>query len=75
MATVVKVRTKGKSTDMSVDYKMRKGARWQVYDVITDDVSMVRNYRSQFHKIITTESYDALLKKIRKRTEEQEADK
>jgi phospholipid transport system substrate-binding protein len=46
-----------------------------VYDVITDEVSMVRNYRQQFNKIITTESYDALLAKMRKRIKEADVEK
>ena len=71
VSTVVKVRTKGKSTDTGIDYKMKqKGAKWMVYDVITDDVSMVKNYRSQFNKIITNESFDALVKKMKKRAAE-----
>ena len=68
VASVIKARTRGKTTDVSIDYKMkREGERWRVYDIITDEVSMVRNYRAQFNKIITTESYDALLAKMRKR--------
>jgi phospholipid transport system substrate-binding protein len=74
ISTMVKVRTKGKSTDTSIDYKMRRADdRWLVYDVITDEVSMLRNYRAQFNKIITTESYDALIKKMRKKIEESDA--
>lgn len=70
VATVLKVRTSGKSTDSSIDYKLHKvAARWLVYDVITDEVSMVRNYRTTFNKIITTDGYDALLKKMRKKIE------
>jgi phospholipid transport system substrate-binding protein len=65
--TVVKVRTAGKSTDTQIDYQMKKsGDRWLVFDVVTDDVSMVRNYRSQFNKIITNEGYDALVRKMKK---------
>lgn len=68
VATTVKVHTKGKSTETNIDYRLRKdGARWMVWDVITDDVSMVRNYRDQFNKIIAKESFDGLLKKMRKR--------
>ena len=74
VSTVVKVRTKGKSTDTSIEYKMhRADERWVVYDVITDEVSMVQNYRAQFNRIITNESYDALIKKMRKKIEESEA--
>lgn len=71
VSTLVKVRTKGKSTDTPIDYKMRKtGDRWLVYDIITDDVSMVKNYRQQFNKIITNEGFDALLKKMRNKINE-----
>ena len=69
--TSVKVKTKGKSTDTSVDYKMKKAeGGWAVYDIVTDEVSMVKTYREQFDKIITQESFDALLKKMRKRIQE-----
>jgi phospholipid transport system substrate-binding protein len=69
--TTVKVRTKGKSTDTAIDYKMKRSKdQWLVYDVITDDVSMLRNYKNQFNKIISQESYDALIKKMRKKIEE-----
>jgi phospholipid transport system substrate-binding protein len=69
--TTVKVRTKGKSTDTAIDYKMKRiKDQWLVYDVITDDVSMLRNYKNQFNKIISQESYDALIKKMRKKIEE-----
>src|SRR5262249_32470061 len=73
--STVKVRTKGKSTDAEIDYRMHKvDDHWMVYDVITDELSLVRNYRSQFTKIMTQDGYDGLLKKIRKRVEEQTAD-
>jgi phospholipid transport system substrate-binding protein len=76
VSTIIKVRTKGKSTDAAIDYKMHKVASgWRVYDVITDEVSMVKNYRQQFNKIITTESYDALVKKMRKRIDDLTAEK
>ena len=71
VSTLVKIRTKGKSTDTPIDYKMKKvGERWLVYDVITDDVSMVKNYRQQFNKIISNEGFDALLKKMRTKIKE-----
>ena len=71
VSTVVKVRTRGKSTDSSIDYKLRKvDARWQVFDIITDEMSMVRNYRAQFHKIIANDGYDKLIEKMKKRIAE-----
>lgn len=68
VSTVVKIKTRGKSTESAIDYKLRKvGEKWQVFDVITDDVSMVKNYKSQFNKIITNEGYDKLIEKMKKR--------
>lgn len=69
--TVIQVKKNGRTTALSIDYKMRKGNQgWKVYDVITDEVSLVNNYRSQFNRIINRESYEALVKKMRRKLEE-----
>jgi phospholipid transport system substrate-binding protein len=66
VATVVKVKTQGKTTDAEIVYKLRRAQdRWVVWDVITDEVSLLRNYRTQFNKIITEKSFDELLKKMK----------
>lgn len=71
VSTVVKVKSKGRDTDAEIVYKMRKvGDEWRVWDVVTDEVSLVRNYRTQFHKIITEQSYDALIKKMKNKLAE-----
>ena len=36
-----------------------------IQDVTIDGVSIVGNYQNQFHKVILTQSFDALLKKMR----------
>ena len=55
-------------TDMPVDYRMHlKDGRWRVYDVIIEGVSLVSNYRTQFNKIVQTESYPALVQKLKAR--------
>ena len=76
--TIVKVKSQGKNSDAEIVYKMRKipigaGPEWRVWDVITDEVSLVRNYRTQFNKIITEQGYDALIKKMKKKLAEQES--
>ena len=49
-----------------VDFSLlRQGGTWSAYDVVIDDVSIVGTYRTQFNKIIQTQSYDILLKKMR----------
>jgi phospholipid transport system substrate-binding protein len=63
----------GKKVSVEMEYKLLfKGGRWLVYDVITDEQSMLENYRAEFNKIITKESFDALLKRMRKRLEKTE---
>ena len=62
---------RGKKVTMALEYKMiRKGNRWVVYDVITDDLSLLENYRAEFNKVITRESFDALLGKMKKKLAE-----
>jgi phospholipid transport system substrate-binding protein len=69
--TVVSVERKGRVTEVQIAYKMRKSEKgWMVWDVITDEVSIVNNYRSQFNRIIRKESYDALVKKMKRKLEE-----
>ena len=73
VSTVVKVKSPGKSTDAEIIYKMKKSPDgWHVWDVITDEVSLVKNYRTQFNKIITEQSYDALIKKMKSKLKDAE---
>ncbi len=59
---------KGKKVEMALEYKfIKKNGRWVVYDVITDDLSMLENYRAEFNKVIARESFDALLAKLKKK--------
>ncbi len=49
-----------------VDYLMhRQGGGWILYDVNVDGVSILENYRTEFGKFIRTQSFDALLKKMK----------
>jgi ABC-type transporter MlaC component len=45
-----------------------------VYDVVTDEQSMLENYRAEFNKIINRDGFDALLKKMRKKLDEKDDD-
>jgi phospholipid transport system substrate-binding protein len=65
----------GKKTKVSLEYKMIwKENRWVVYDVVTDEQSMLENYRAEFSKIINRDGFDALLKKMKKKLDEKEDD-
>jgi len=53
-------------TEIPIDYRMlKKGDKWLVYDVVIEGVSLIANYRTQFNKIITTSSYQELVKKMK----------
>jgi MlaC protein len=69
--TYAEVRTELRSdkTTIPMDYRLfSKEDRWHAYDIVVDGVSLVKNYRSQFQKIIRESSYEELVKKLRERT-------
>jgi phospholipid transport system substrate-binding protein len=66
---------RGKKTKVALEYKMLwKDGHWVVYDVVTDEQSMLENYRAEFNKIINRDGFEALLKKMRKKLDEKEDD-
>ena len=67
---LVKTQIVRKDGVINVDYKMLKeNGQWLVYDFVIEGVSLIRNYRSQFSKIISTESYATLVSKLSKKVE------
>lgn len=56
---------------ISLDYRLiLKGGNWRVYDVVVNGVSLVKNYRSQFTRIIHRSSYEDLLTTLREKSSE-----
>jgi phospholipid transport system substrate-binding protein len=52
----------------SVNYKLHLvRGEWRVYDVVLENVSFVSNYRSQFNRILTSASFDELLRKLKEK--------
>jgi phospholipid transport system substrate-binding protein len=74
--TTVKARNKkGEEAETSLVYKLKKKkGKWLVVDIITDEVSLVQNYKSQFAKIIKKDGYAVLVEKIQKKLEEKKSD-
>ena len=63
-----------KRDEFTLDYRLfNQNGTWMVYDVVIEGVSLVSNYRTQFNKIITTDGYPALLKKLQTKTDELKA--
>ena len=66
-------KSRGKKVDIALEYKMiGKDGKWVVYDVLTDEQSMLENYRAEFNKIIAKDGFDALIKRMKKKLEEKE---
>ena len=62
---LVKTEIVRQSSTVGVDYKLiQTDGDWQVYDFVIEGVSMIRNYRSQFTKIIRNDSYEILVEKL-----------
>ena len=58
-------------TEISLDYRLiLKGGTWRVYDVVVNGVSLVKNYRSQFARIIHRSSYEELVTTLREKSSE-----
>jgi phospholipid transport system substrate-binding protein len=72
------VRTKLRSSKVEIpmDYRLLlQEGRWHAYDIVVDGVSLVKNYRSQFQKILRESSYQDLLTRLRSRTLTEDAKK
>ncbi len=69
VSTELRVTRKGKKQVIGVDYALRrdKGA-WRVYDIVTDGVGLVENYRAQFNQVIAKEGVEGLLARMRKKS-------
>lgn len=70
------VRTKlvSSKTQYPMDYRLiNRSGKWYAYDIVADGISLVKNYRSQFERIIRIDSYEELVKRLRNRTVTDEA--
>ena len=74
---VANVRTRlitKQGTEIPVEYRMhRRDARWLIYDVAIEGVSLVANYRAQFNKTIQAVSYTGLVERLRAKQDEARA--
>jgi phospholipid transport system substrate-binding protein len=64
----------GRPARRTVEYKLCfRNNRWRLYDVVVEGVSLVEDYREQFARIIKEDSFDGLLKRMRKKLGEDPA--
>ncbi len=69
VTAVLNTVARGKKVAVALEYRLLYKSRWVVYDVVTDEQSLLENYRAEFNKIIIKESFEALLKKMKKKLE------
>jgi phospholipid transport system substrate-binding protein len=68
VATVRTRLTTKQGSQLNVDYRMQQrgaSARWLVYDVLIEGVSLVDNYRNQFNSVIQRSSYQELVRRLK----------
>jgi phospholipid transport system substrate-binding protein len=40
---------------------------WKVYDVVSEDISVVNNYRAQFSHVLASSSYQELIHRMKEK--------
>ncbi|MDA8338267.1 MAG: ABC transporter substrate-binding protein, partial [Nitrospiraceae bacterium] len=61
-----------RNVEIPMEYRLlKKNGKWEVYDVVIEGVSLVNNYRTQFNKIIRTDSYEELVKRMKNKQEQE----
>jgi phospholipid transport system substrate-binding protein len=55
-----------KGEEFSINYRAHLiGSEWRVYDVVVENISMVNNFRSQFNRVISSSSYEELVRRLK----------
>ena len=51
-----------------IQYRLhRVRGEWRIYDVVIENVSLVRNYRNQFNRILSQSSYNELVQALKQK--------
>jgi phospholipid transport system substrate-binding protein len=70
VSTEIDTKRRGRPFTIAIDYLLRKdGGTWRTFDVLTDGVGLVENYRAQFNKIIGKHGFDGLIARMRKKSQ------
>jgi len=57
--------------EIPINYAMKlKKGTWRVYDVVIEGVSLVRNYRTEFSRVLRKEKYAGLVSRLRRKIDE-----
>jgi phospholipid transport system substrate-binding protein len=65
VTTEIKTMRRGRPFKIGIDYLLRKDhTSWRTFDVVTDGVGLVENYRAMFNKIIAKDGIDGLIARM-----------
>jgi ABC-type transporter MlaC component len=68
VATNVKTQRKGRPFSVAIEYVLvKEGDKLRAWDIKTDGVGLVENYRAMFNKIIAKDGFDGLIAKMKKK--------
>jgi phospholipid transport system substrate-binding protein len=68
VATTINTKRKNRAFKISVEYVLKKqGDKLKAWDVKTDGVGLVENYRTQFNKIVEKEGFSGLIARMKKK--------
>jgi phospholipid transport system substrate-binding protein len=71
VATKITAQRKGRPYSIGIDYVLAKeGDKLRAFDIKTDGVGLVENYRTSFNKIVEKDGFDGLLGKMNKKLAE-----
>jgi ABC-type transporter MlaC component len=76
IVVTTKVNTKRKGRPYSIDVVyvlVKEGGKLRAFDVKTDGVGLIDNYRAMFNKVIAKEGFDGLIAKMKKKHAETSA--
>lgn len=67
--TKIKTTRRGRPHVIAVNYVLSSSnGGWRAFDVVTDGVGLVENYRAQFNRIIAKDGFDGLLARMKKKS-------
>ncbi len=68
VSTTAKSTKKKRNPSVEIAYNMLpNGSDWRVFDIVTDGVSLVTNYKRQFRRIIRDEGWNGLIGRMQKK--------
>ena len=64
--TVAHNKQNAREEPVSIDYVVHQvDGKWEIYDIVTEGSSLIRNYRNQFRRVIEKKGFDELIRRMK----------